>query len=374
MTTNLQLLSRISSNNTLELSLREDEIPTPSEKEIVVRIDAAPLNPSDMATLFSAADLRTARATGTDNMPAITADFPSALMGRVKTRIDRSIPTGSEGAGVVIAAGSSPKAQALLGKTVSCAVGGTYSQYRCIHAAQCMPMPEGVIPAQAASSFVNPMTALGFVETMRSEGHKALVNTAAASSLGVMLNRICQADGIDLINIVRKPEQEKILRDMGAKYIINSTADSFKADLVEALAATGATIAFDAVGGGDLGWTIMECMELVASRDMEYYDHYGSQVYKQLYVYGGLDLSPILLRRTGGFAWGVGGWLLPNFIAKVGQEKVMQLAARVGAEITTTFATKYTAEISLKEALNLDILQAYSLKATGEKYLITPQK
>lgn len=374
MSNNLQLLSTIKSNNTLELTLAETEMPKPGPKEVLVRVEASPLNPSDQATLFGPADLSSLRATGSSSTPAVAADVPEAFMKLVATRIDKSLPTGSEGAGVVVAAGDDPKAQALLGKTVSMAAGAMYSQYRCVQSSQCMPMAEGVTPAQAASSFVNPLTALGFVETMRMEGHKALVNTAAASNLGIMLNRICQADGIDLVNIVRKPAQVEVLRSIGAKYVVDSSSKTFLKDLTEALAATGATIAFDAIGGGDLGSDILACMERVAASNMSFYDHYGSTVKKQLYIYGGLNLAPTTLKRGFGFSWSVGGWLLTNFIVKVGPDVVKKLQARVSAEITTTFATHYTAEISLREALDLDTMKAYSRKATGEKYLVNPQK
>lgn len=374
MTMGWQLFSTITSENTLQLTLAETEVPVPGPKEVVVKVEAAPLNPSDLATLFGPADLTTARATGTSDSPAITADIPPALMSRVSTRIDRPVPVGTEGAGVVVAAGESEQAQALLGKIVSLAAGGMYSHYRCVKSAQCMPMPEGVTPAQSASSFVNPMTALGFVETMHMEGHKALVNTAAASNLGQMLNRICQADGIELVNIVRKPEQVAILREQGAKHIVNSAAETFMDDLTEALAATGATIGFDAIGGGEMASDILTCMERVAAREMHYYDHYGSSVPKQVYIYGGLNLRPTTLKRSFGFAWNMGGWLLTNFMARAGQETVAKMQARIAAEITTTFATHYTEVISLQQALALETLKAYSKQATGEKYLINPHQ
>lgn len=374
MTTGLQLRSKVTEDNTLELSLMEIEVPTPAPKEVVVRVDAAPLNPSDQASLFGPADLSTARASGTAERPVITADIPAALMNRVATRVGRSQKIGGEGAGVVIAAGESAEAQALLGKTVSLAVGEMYTQFRCAKFFQCMPMPEGITPKQAASSFVNPMTALSMVANMRMDGHTALVHTAAASNLGQMLNRICIADGIDLVNIVRKPEQEEILRELGAKYVVNSSAETFTADLTAALIATGATIAFDAIGGGELADKILTCMEVAAARDMKQYDHYGSTVQKQVYIYGGLDLSPTILKRGFGFAWGLGGWLLPNFLQKAGQETVMKMQARIAAEINTTFASHYTREVSLTEALTLDALAVYSKRATGEKFLITPHK
>jgi len=348
--------------------------PEPGPGEVLVRIEATPINPSDIALLVGPADLSTARVGGTPDRPVLTADIPPNLVKMVAGRIGQSLPVGNEGAGVVVAAGDSDAAQALLGKMVGVAGGEMFAQYRCVDAAQCLPLREGTTAAQGASCFVNPMTALGMVETMRMEGHTALVHTAAASNLGQMLNRICIADGIDLVNIVRKPEQEAILRDLGAKFILNSSADNFMDDLTEALAATGATLAFDAIGGGKLAGQILTCMEAVAARSLSAYNRYGSDVFKQVYIYGGLDRGPTTLNRNFGFAWSLGGWLLPNFLQKAGMERVVAMRERVAAEITTTFASHYTREVSLAEALSLEALGAYGRQATGEKFLINPQK
>jgi NADPH2:quinone reductase len=373
-TTGLQLRSKVKDDNTLELSLEEVAIPEPGPGEVLVRIEATPINPSDIALLVGPADLSTARVGGTPDRPVLTADIPPNLVKMVAGRIGQSLPVGNEGAGVVVAAGDSDAAQALLGKMVGVAGGEMFAQYRCVDAAQCLPLREGTTAAQGASCFVNPMTALGMVETMRMEGHTALVHTAAASNLGQMLNRICIADGIDLVNIVRKPEQEAILRDLGAKFILNSSADNFMDDLTEALAATGATLAFDAIGGGKLAGQILTCMEAVAARSLSAYNRYGSDVFKQVYIYGGLDRGPTTLNRNFGFAWSLGGWLLPNFLQKAGMERVVAMRERVAAEITTTFASHYTREVSLAEALSLEALGAYGRQATGEKFLINPQK
>jgi NADPH2:quinone reductase len=274
---------------------------------------------------------------------------------------------------VVVAAGSSDAAQSLMGKTVGIAGGDMFAEYRCVNAMMALPMPEGVTPAQAASCFVNPMTALGMVETMRDEGFTALVHTAAASNLGQMLNRICLADGIDLVNIVRKPEQEEILRELGAKYVVNSSADSFADDLTAAIEATGAYLAFDATGGGLMANTILTCMERAASKGMEY-NRYGSDTLKKVYVYGRLDLSPIQLTAAYGFAFSVSGWLLTQFLQRIGIPRMIELRERVAAEINTTFASHYTAEVSMEEALSLDTLRLYSQRQTGQKYLINPHK
>ena len=373
-TTGLQLRSLVKDDNTLELSLVEVETPEPGPDEILVRMEAAPLNPSDLALLFGPADMATAKVSGSPERPVITADIPAKLMKMVTARIGESLPVGNEGSGVVVAAGSSDAAQALLGKMVGLVGGDMYCQYRCVNVFQALALEEGTTAAEGASCFVNPLTSLAMVETMRAEGHKALVHTAAASNLGQMLNRICINEGVDLVNIVRKPEQEEILKALGAKYICNSSADNFYAELTEALVQTGATIAFDATGGGKLGSDILTCMEAAAARSMETYNRYGSDVYKQLYIYGGLDRSPTVLSRNFGFSWGVGGFLLTPFLQKAGMQKAMELRAKVAAEIKTTFASKYTSEVSLAEALSLEAIASYSKQATGEKFLILPQK
>lgn len=371
--TGLQLRSLIKEDNTLELSLVELPIPQPGEDEVVVRVEATPINPSDLALLVGPADMTTATVSGTAQRPVITATIPDSLMKMVTPRVGQSLAVGNEGAGVVIAAGASDAAQALLGKTVGMIGGEMYSQYRCVNVSQCLPLMEGTTAEQAASCFVNPMTALGMVETMRMENHKALVHTAAASNLGQMLNRVCQQDGIELVNIVRKAEQEDILKSMGARYIVNSSADSFYDDLTEALVATGATLAFDAIGGGKLASDILACMESAASRDLEAYNRYGSDVFKQVYIYGGLDRSPTVLNRSFGLAWGVGGWLLTFFMQRAGMEKIVEMRQRVAAQIGTTFASHYTDRVSLSQALSLEAIAVYGKQATGQKYLILPQ-
>jgi NADPH2:quinone reductase len=373
-TTGLQLRSLVKDDNSLELSLVDVDIPQPGTDEILVRVEAAPLNPSDLALLFGPADMTTAVVGGTPERPVVIADIPEKFMKMVAARVGESLPVGNEAAGVVIGAGSSDAAQALMGKTVGVIGGEMYGQYRCVNVFMCLELEEGTTAAQGASCFVNPLTALAMVETMRMENHTALVHTAAASNLGQMLNRICIKDGVDLVNIVRKPEQEEILRELGAKYIVNSTADSFYDDLTDALVATGATLAFDATGGGRLGSDILTCMEAAAVRSMTEYNRYGSDVYKQLYIYGGLDRSPTTLTRNFGFSWGIGGFLLTPFMQKAGFEKMGEMRARVAAEITTTFASHYTREISLAEALSLEAIAVYGKQATGEKYLIKPQE
>ena len=370
---NIQLTSTISEDNKLTLALQEIDMPQPGADEVVVRIEAAPLNPSDLAVMFSVADMSTAVQSGTDENPVITADVPAAFMPSVKTRVSKATPVGNEGAGTVVAAGSSDAAQALMGKTVAVIGGGTYRQYLCANVQSCLELKEGTTAKEGASSFVNPLTALAMVETMRAEGHKAIVHAAAASSLGQMLNRICMADGVDLVNIVRKDTQEKLLRDMGAKYVVNSSSETFLADLTAAIVETGATISFDPIGGGKLTSDILNCMEAAITRDVEEYSVYGSNTFKQAYIYGALNRGPITLVRNFGFSWGVNGFLLFNALGKLGTKTVVKMRQRVAEEITTTFASSYTHEVSLAEVLHLQSIAAYGKQATGEKYLIKPQ-
>ncbi len=373
-TTALQMRSLIRNSGELELSLAEVAIPEPAYDEVLVRIEASPMNPSDLGLLFGAADLTTAKASGTAERPIITAFVPAKLMKSMAGRIDRSMPVGNEGAGVVVKAGSAAAAQALLGKVVAMLGGAMYSQYRAINAAQCLPLPAGLTPTEGASCFVNPLTALGMVETMRLEGHKALVHTVGASNLGQMLNRICLKDGIGLVNIVRRQEQADLLRAEGAGHVCNSSALTFIDDLTRALLDTGATIAFDAIGGGRLAGTILGCMESVAIRGAKEYSRYGSTVHKQVYIYGGLDRAPTELHRNFGMTWGIGGWLLFPFLQKIGPSAAQQLRDRVVAELRTTFASHYTRAVSLAEALQLDAIGLYGKQASNTKFLIVPHK
>ena len=372
--TGLQLRSLIKKNGELEISLLNLPTKEPSPDEVVVRIEATPINPSDLGLLFGAADMTTVKASGTKEAPVITAKVPEGAMRAMAGRLDESMPVGNEGAGVVIRAGSSEAAKALMGKTVAIIGGAMYAQYRTIAANDCLVLPEGTTPADGASCFVNPLTSLGMVETMRREGHKALVHTAAASNLGQMLNKICLKDGISLVNIVRSAEQSEILRKIGAKYVVDSTSASFMQDLTSALAETGATLAFDAIGGGKLAGQILTCMEAAIGRSAKVYSRYGSNVHKQVYIYGGLDTGPTELNRTFGMTWGIGGWLLFQFLQKIGPSEAARLRQRVVAELKTTFASHYTKVVSLQEALQLSHIAVYGRRATGEKYLINPNK
>ena len=373
-TSGLQMRSLIKANGELEICLVDAPTPTPGPLEVVVRVEATPLNPSDIGLLFGAADIQTRVLSGTSTHPLVTLKIPERAMKSMQGRLDQSLPVGNEGAGTVIAAGTSPTAQALLGKTVAMIGGGMYAQYRCLEAANCIALAPDATAADGASSFVNPLTALGMVETMRREGHKALVHTAAASNLGQMLNRICQKDQIELVNIVRQPEQAALLRSMGARYVCDTSVSTFMEDLTQALMDTGATIAFDATGGGQLAGQILTCMESALNRAATVYSRYGSTTHKQVYIYGGLDVRPTEITRNFGFAWGIGGWLLFPFLNRIGYDDAQKLRDRVSAELKTTFASHYSNRITLAQALQPDVIAAYTQRATGSKYLITPHQ
>lgn len=370
----LELRSLIKKSGELELSLAKVKIPEPAADEVVVRVEGAPINPSDLGLLIGAADLTTAKSSGSGDKTVVTATVPQPLMRAMAGRLDDSMPVGNEGAGVVVAAGSSSRAQSMMGRMVAMIGGAMYAQYRCIKAADCMVLPDGTTAAEGASCFVNPLTSLGMTETMRREGHTALVHTAAASNLGQMLNKICIKDGIGLVNIVRSAEQAEILRKIGATHICDSTSATFMEDLTQALVATGATLAFDAIGGGKLAGQILTCMEIAANKTAKVYSRYGSTVHKQVYIYGGLDTRPTELNRNFGMTWGLGGWLLFPFLQKIGPADAQKLRERVAAELKTTFASHYTQVVSLQEALRLTNIAAYAKRATGEKFLINPNK
>lgn len=370
----LQMISTVSAEGELTMELVEKPMPELGDDEVLIRVEATPINPSDQGVMFGWASMAQAASSGTGAHTRLTAPVSPQGMGVMKARVGQQLPVGNEGAGTVVAAGSGDYAQSLMGKVVAVMGGGMYAQYRKAPAMMCLPLKDGHTARDGASCFVNPLTALSMVETMRMEGHTALVHTAAASNLGQMLNRICAADGVELVNIVRKPEQAQLLRDMGAKHIVDSSSKSFKADLVDAIHATGATLAFDATGGGELASNILAAMEAAAARTPGAYSIYGSVKHKQVYLYGGLDTSPTVLNRAYGMAWGVGGWLLPNFLAKAGGDVAMRLRARVADELKTTFASHYTDELSLEQALQADVVARYYAKTTGEKFLICPQK
>jgi len=368
----LQLRSLVRPDATLELMLAEMAMPTPrASDEIVVRMEAAPVNPSDMGLLFAGADMAQAKQSGNAERPAITAPLSTAAMHAVAARVGKAMPVGNEGAGTVVAAGDAPEAQALVGKKVALIGGGMYAEYRAVSVKQCLVLPDGATGAQGASSFVNPLTALGMVETMRMEGHSALVHTVGASNLGQMLNRICLKDEVPLVSIVRKPAHVALLKEQGAKYVVDSSSSDFPSDLVDAIAETGATLAFDAIGGGQLASQILHAMETALLRQPGHmYSRYGTETHKQVYLYGSLSRAPVEITRSFGMAWGVGGWLVFPFLRRAGAEREQQLRQRVADELTTTFKSHYTQEITMTQALTLEMIERYSKMATGEKTLI----
>lgn len=368
--TSLELRSLATADGQLRLSIETVTLEEPGPDELVVKVEATPINPSDLGMLLGPADVSTIRAEGTSERPVLVADIPKQRLAGIRGRLDQSMPVGNEGAGTVVKAGSN--VQQFLGKKVGMIGGGMYTQLRKLPANDCIMLPDEVDVVAGASMFVNPLTALGFVETMKAEGHKAIVHTAAASNLGQMLNKICLKDGIPLVNIVRSEAQTAILREIGATYIVDSSAADFQARLIDALAETGATLGFDAVGGGELASQILHAMETVASRSLTTYNRYGSDTFKQVYIYGTLDTGPTIINRSFGFGWSVGGWLLFPFMQKAGAEVVARMRQRVVDELSTTFASHYTKTISLLDALDPEILAAYERKATGEKYLINP--
>ncbi|MCU1390095.1 MAG: oxidase [Ilumatobacteraceae bacterium] len=367
-----QIRTLVTHDGQLELSIAMVDTPVPGPNEVLVRIEAAPINPSDLGLLLAAADVSRATSSGPAGSPIVTAPIPAAAMARLGARVGESMAVGNEGSGTVVAAGDSPEAQALIGHMVAIAAGGSYSEYRAVPTMLCMDLPDGTSAAAGASCFVNPLTALGMVETMRMEQHTALVHTAAASNLGQMLQRVCLADGVPLVNIVRRSEQVAILRGLGAAYVCDSSEPTFVDDLTAALIATGATLTFDATGGGTLAGQILSCMETAANAAAGGYSRYGSTVHKQAYIYGSLDRSPTELSRDFGMSWGVGGWLLTPFLGRLGLEGMLRLRQRVVDELETTFASHYTDEVSLSGALDLGAIRTYARQATGQKFLIRP--
>ena len=371
--TALELRSTLTDDGIVTMAVGEAEVEAPGDDQVVVRVEAAPINPSDLGMMFASGDAGACLPAGDGIHAAVAVPVNDAALHAQQARLGVPMPVGNEGGGVVVAAGASPAAQALVGRTVGFLSGNAYAQYRTLHVTQCLAMADGTDPADAAAAFVNPLTALGMVETMRAEGHTALVHTVGASNLGLMLNRICLDDGVGLVNIVRRAEHAQQLRSLGAEHVVDSSSDTFRGDLTEALRSTGATIAFDAIGGGDLASILLSRMEKVLSEQAGTFSRYGSDTHKQVYIYGGLDRGPTTLRRDFGMSWSVGGWLLMPFLARIGQEAADRLRQRVADEITTTFASSYGMRLSLDDAVDPEQVKRYARMASGDKALITPQ-
>ena len=371
-----EIRSTVTSEGNIEISIVKVEKPVPLENEVLIKVEASPINPSDLALLISfAGDLNSLSVSGEGDSTVTKMRIHPALMRLMKPRLGQSMQVGNEGGGVIEAVGE--KAKGLLGKIVGAAGGAMYSQYRCVPARNCLVMDDNITSVEAASSFVNPLTVLAFIETMKMENHNAIVNTAAASNLGQMLVKVCNDDKIPLVNIVRKSDQVEALKNLGAKYVCNTDDTDFMKNLVSALIETGATLGFDATGGGNEGklpGQILSAMETAVNKTSKEYSRYGSDTYKQVYIYGGLDQSPTVLNRAFGMQWGLGGWLLMPMIDRIGMEKFQKMRERVSKEIKTTFASQYTQEISFEEMLQPETLKSYARQATGEKYLLKPHK
>ena len=365
--TGKQLLTTLAADGTLTVEIADKTFDEPTGSQILVKVEATPINPSDLGLLFALAD--------TDNAEyspgKVVAKMPENATRAMKARHGMAMPAGNECAGTVVAAGDDPAARALLGKRVACVPGTAYATYALADARMAMPLADGVSAEQGASSFVNPMTALGFVETMKLEGFTGLVHAAAASNLGQMLVKICQEDRVPLVNIVRSAEQEKILRDLGATHVLDMTESDFLPKLIDAIAETKAMLGFDPIGGGTLAGQILTAMEAAASRGAAF-SRYGSSEPKKVYIYGALDLGPTILNRAFGLTWELAGWLLTPFMAKFGPEIVGRMRARVLSGLTTTFASHYKAKVGLDEMLRKDAVAEYNARRTGEKYLVTP--
>lgn len=379
-TTTLQLHSLISADGLLTLSLQETPLPALGPHDVLIAVEAAPINPSDIGGLFGPADLATLQDGGSPQRPVLSARVPERALAALSaagpraSRVGKALALGNEGAGTVLAAGSAPAAQALLGRRVAALGGEMYATHRVLPADQCLALPDGASAEAGASCFVNPLTALGMVETMRAEGHRALVHTAAASNLGQMLNRICQADGVGLVNIVRSPAQAALLHGQGARWVVDSSAADFAPALAAAVQATGATLGFDATGGGALASQVLQAMEAALQATATEYSRYGSSTHKQVYLYGNLEPGPTTVVRSVGMAWGIGGWLLWPAMARLGPARVAALKQRVADELHTTFASRYAGTLGLAEALTVAAVQRYARRATGEKFLIAPQQ
>ena len=371
-----QIRSIVTSEGNIEISIVKVDKPIPADDEVLIEVHAAPINPSDIGLLLTfAGDLSNIDISESGDGLVASIKIHPGLMASMKPRLDKSLAVGNEGAGIVVDAGKNVKK--LIGKTVGLAGGSMYSQYICVPAINCLVMEEGTTPKEAASSFVNPLTALSFIETMKMENHSAIVHTAAASNLGQMLVKICKDDGIPLVNIVRKQEQVDILKNIGAEYVCNTSDPDFMKTLVKAVMETGATLGFDATGGGNNGelpGQILSAMEVAANKNSKEYSRYGSETYKQVYIYGGLDQSPSILKRSYGMSWGLGGWLLTPMLGKIGMDKFQIMRKRIAKEIKTTFASTYIQEISLEEMLQPEIINSYAEHKTGNKYLVNPQK
>ncbi|MEW4448534.1 zinc-binding dehydrogenase [Qipengyuania sp. JC766] len=366
-TTGKQIFTTLAADGTLTVEVAETTFPEPTGNQVLVKMEAAPINPSDLALLFGPADLENAQYRDGKIVATMPEPFNSGARGRHGQRL----PVGNEGAGEVVAAGDSDMARALIGKRVACVPGNAFSQYAIADAGMCLPLGD-ISSRDGASAFVNPMTALGFVETARMEDQSAILHTAAASNLGQMLVKICQEDGVPLVNIVRRQEQADMLKGMGAEHVVNSSDDDYREQLRAAIDATDAYFGFDPIGGGKAVDEAFKAMEQVAAGKMKEYSRYGSNQQKKMYIYGRLDLGPTILTPSYGFGWTLSGWLLTPFLQQAGGETMMRMRQRVLDNLTTTFASSYKQEVTLEGMLEKDAALEYRAMKTGEKYLVVP--
>ena len=366
-TTGKQLFTTLTADGTLTLEIAENTFKDPVGNQVLVKMEAAPINPSDLAILTSAADFENAEYSA----GKVVAKMPEPFLSGQKSRHGQRLPAGNEGAGTVVATGDSDAAKALMGQRVACVPGNAFSQYAIADAAMCLPLGDHSSEA-GASSFVNPMTALGFVENARMDGQKSILHTVGASNLGQMLNRICLEDGMGLVNIVRKDEQVELLKSQGATHIVNSSGGDFMDQLKTAIDDTDAFYGFDPIGGGKMVDNCFKAMEQVAVGKMTEYSRYGSNQQKRMFIYGRLDFAPTTLSLAYGFGFTLSGWLLTPFLANAGMETVMRMRKRVLDNLTTTFASSYKEKVDLEGMLTKEAILDYKQMKTGEKYLVTP--
>jgi NADPH:quinone reductase len=366
----LEMRSTITREGILDLRLVEATIDDPAPDEVVVRMEAAPINPTDIGLMFGPADLASVEGGEADGLPRLTARVPAAALSFLALRVDQPLAVGVEGAGTVIRAGA--RMGHLEDKKVAILGDGCFAQFRRARGVDCLVLPDGVTAAEGASALVNPLTVLGIVETLRRHGERAMVHTAAASNLGRMLVRLAAEDGIALVNVVRRPEQVAALQALGAEHVLDSSAPDFKDRLTDVVAQTGATTAFDAVGGKLTG-RILLAMETAARRSASAYSRYGTSALKRVYVYGTLDPSPLEIWRGIGLTWSVSGWLLFDFLRESDATALARLHERVRSGLRTVFASESAAPISLADALRPEIVADYVRQRTGPKVLIDPR-
>lgn len=361
-----QLTTQLDVDGTLTVQLNDKTWDDPKPGQVLIEVEATPINPSDLGLLFGSADTDDA-----EYSPGkVVAKMPHSATRAMKARHGLAMPAGNEAAGIVVAAGEG--AEHLMGKRIACVPGTAYGTYAIAEARMAFAVDDSVTAEQAASSFVNPMTALGFVETMKLEGYKGIVHAAAASNLGQMLVKICREDGVPLVNVVRSNAQVTLLKDLGATHVLNMTDADYMSKLIDAIAETKAMIGFDPIGGGTVASQFLTAMEAAASRGAAY-SRYGSSEPKKVYIYGALDLGPTILNRSFGLTWDLGGWLLTPFMMKAGMAAVGRMRARVMKDLTTTFASHYKAHVSLRGMLTREAVREYNARRTGEKYLVMPQ-